>query len=296
MTEASGIGADGGPRQVRYAPVHLGKFCVLSLVTFGLYDVVWLYRSWRYVRDSQGERIWPVARAFFGPIFYYDLARRLAVAGAGGLAATYIVVTALWRLPDPYWLLASLSFVTLVPAVQAMNRLNGEEVHTLPSYGWRKRSVAIAFVGVSFFGLAGLGTFGPSTAVLAGSEVRAQDLTYLRDAGLLDEGEELLFFYSPGFLSIEGEGVLATDWGITSYWTDPVSEERGAAFLSYADIESVESNPQADVWGTTFVRVTGRDGSWFVFGLSSEGGGDGTFLAEVERRRAAAPRTPATVA
>jgi hypothetical protein len=282
--------------EVRYAPVRLGKFCVLSLATFGLYDIVWFYRNWRYVRDSEGSRVWPVARAFFGPLFYYGLLKRLSVPGPVGLAAAYLLLTALWRLPDPYWLFASLSFVALLPALSAINALNGGAAPEIPSYGWRKRSVAVACVGSVIFAFAGIGMFGPSTAVVPGADVRTGDLAYLRDSGLLEDNEELLYFYSPGFLSIEGVGVLATDWGVTSYWTDPISEELGAAFLAYGDIEQIETNAGADVWGNTVVRVTGRDGSWFVFVLSSEGGGDAAFVEEIERRRATAPPTRQSVA
>jgi hypothetical protein len=156
--------------------------------------------------------------------------------------------------------------------------------------------VAVACVGSVIFAFAGIGMFGPSTAVVPGADVRTGDLAYLRDSGLLEDDEELLYFYSPGFLSIEGVGVLATDWGVTSYWTDPISEELGAAFLAYGDIEQIETNAGADVWGNTVVRVTGRDGSWFVFVLSSEGGGDAAFVEEIERRRATAPPTRQSVA
>jgi hypothetical protein len=218
------------------------------------------------------------------------------VPGPVGLAAAYLLLTALWRLPDPYWLLASLSFVALLPALSAINALNGGAAPEIPSYGWRKRSVAVACVGSVIFAFAGIGMFGPSTAVVPGADVRTGDLAYLRDSGLLEDDEELLYFYSPGFLSMEGVGVLATDWGVTSYWTDPISEELGAAFLAYGDIEQIETNAGADVWGNTVVRVTGRDGSWFVFVLSSEGGGDAAFVEEIERRRATAPPTRQSVA
>ena len=56
---------------VRYAPVHPAKLVALSFLTFGFYQVVWFYRSWRYVKKEEGEKIWVWPRALFAPLVYY---------------------------------------------------------------------------------------------------------------------------------------------------------------------------------------------------------------------------------
>ncbi len=71
--------------------------------------------------------------------------------------------------------------------------------------------------------------------IVPAERVSAEYVEYLTETGLLAEGETLLYFYSNGFFSIEGDGVFASDWGVTSYWIDPVSEELAVAFIRYEE-------------------------------------------------------------
>lgn len=274
----------------RYVPVRVDKFIVLCIVTFGLYEIVWFYRNWKDIKQAEQVNLWAWARAVFAPLFYYAFLKRLGIAGAVGLTVAYLFITAAWRLPDPYWMLAILSFLVILPAVQAVNRLNAGVDEYPPSYNWRTRDAVFGFIGLALVLLAGLGTLGPSTAVVAGDALSADDLAFLRSAGVLGEDEQPIFFYSPGFLSIKGEGVVASDWGVTSYWIDPVSEAIDVAFLAYAEIQGIETNPSSSWAEDTVVRINGTNGSWFVFVLSAEDGGDVRFLDEVERRRSTASK------
>jgi hypothetical protein len=124
------------PRQSEpvYFPVSLAKLGVMSFFTFGGYEIYWFYRQWEHEKRRTGEDIWPVARAMFSPLFYYTLltgiepqldpAERAALPSLGLLAAGYFVWVSLWRLPDPYWLISSFSFVPLLPFQRAANQLN----------------------------------------------------------------------------------------------------------------------------------------------------------------------------
>ena len=279
---------------VRFSPVRTDKFVLLSLASLGIYPVVWLYRNWRYVRQAESSTLWPWARALFAPVWYYPLLRRLDVGGKVGLTAAFWIIESTWRLPDPYWWLSTLGFLPLLPAVAAVNRLN-EDAPSHPSFRWRRRSWAALAGGVLFAPLAAIGTLGPSTAVVAGADVTAGELAFLREEGLLEPDEQVLYFYSTGLLSIRGEGVMATDLGVTSYWTDPVTEELSAAYLPYSDIDDIETNPSTHPLEDTVVRITGADGFWFMFYLSAEGGGDQRFLEEVHRRMSQTQR-PLTTA
>ncbi len=107
------------------------KFCLLSGLTFGIYEVVWFYRQWKYIRDADAENVQPLARAVFGHIFAYHLMKRhfpkAAKLGfeppASPLALTvlYFLISAAWRLPNAWSLLSSLGFISLIPLVQASN-------------------------------------------------------------------------------------------------------------------------------------------------------------------------------
>lgn len=268
----------------RYAPVRVDKFVLMSLATFGLYAMVWFYRNWRFVRDDLGESVLPWARTLFAPIFYFSLARRLKVSGAALLALGFLVWNGLWRLPDPWWLVTCLSFVPLLPAVLAINRMNRFAREKPASYGWRKRD-GLGVLGVAALGLVWFGAASPPNFVQTADEVRTEDLAYLIVEGILGADEELLFFYSPGLTSIESDGALVSDWGVTAYWTDPVTEELVIGFIAFADIVDVEVNPSSNWFEDTVVRVSDTDGNWLVFVLSAEEGGDQDFLAAIDDRR-----------
>lgn len=117
-----------------FVAVSITKLVVMSLCTFGLYEVWWFYRNWRLARE-RGVDVWPVPRALFAVFFVYALFRAIrdypdAFAPredrfpAGPLAFGWIVVSLLYRLPDPYWLVSFCAVVFLVPVQMTANRIN----------------------------------------------------------------------------------------------------------------------------------------------------------------------------
>ena len=277
----------------QYAPVSVSKFVIMCLVTFGLYTIPWFYRCWRYTRDRDGSDIWPSMRALFNPLTYYmllkDLRENTRYEIAGLFALLYFVMEALWRLPDPYWLLSTLAFVALLPAVQAINDLNRDATSRPAHASWRLRNIPIVLLGgfLLFFSAgSSLGVF-PSTRVVQGSEMKASDLAFLVETGLISPDEEVLYFYSLGLFSIESDGQLLTDQRVISYWQDPITYEPVAASALFSEIADVETN-----WGAgltdTLVRITVSDGTEFFLVLSTEAGGDREFIDALDQLRGAA--------
>ena len=66
---------------MRYSPVRIDKFVILFLLTGGVYVFLWHYRNWRYIKTSEGTSIWPWARAFWAPLSYYEMLKRLIFKG-----------------------------------------------------------------------------------------------------------------------------------------------------------------------------------------------------------------------
>ncbi|NIF18689.1 hypothetical protein [Pantoea sp. Cy-639] len=56
--------------------VSRGKFFTLYILTLGLYQLYWAYKNWKCFERSSGERLWPVARAFFSIFFTHSLYRQ----------------------------------------------------------------------------------------------------------------------------------------------------------------------------------------------------------------------------
>ena len=125
--------ADTGDQPI-FFPVSLAKFAVMSLASFGLYDIYWMYQNWSRERDRTNEPLSPVWRSIFGILWIYSLLQRIRnrahatgvpVGWASGVVATgFIVLSLLWRLPDPYWWVSILAFVPLLGVQHTINQTN----------------------------------------------------------------------------------------------------------------------------------------------------------------------------
>lgn len=162
----------GQPVWFSVSPV---KLLVMCTVTMQLYGVYWLYQQWKLVRDREKSSIMPAPRAFFGVIFFWALCGRVRdsqlAAGfsakdalnAGGTAAAWIVFSLMWKAPDPFWWVAMIAAVFLMPVQAAMNAVN--EAVT-PGQPRNDRFTALNWVGIVlgslFIVMALIGTFMPA--------------------------------------------------------------------------------------------------------------------------------------
>lgn len=118
-----------------YQPVW--HFVLLSILTFGLYDVYWYYKNWKYLKSYKGLEFSPVWRTvgLFIPIYnlillynfhkdYRDLVEEEGISRAiypGRIILVIMASFVLVRLPDPYWML---SFVSVIPLAMVQSVLN----------------------------------------------------------------------------------------------------------------------------------------------------------------------------
>ena len=278
-----------------FFPVSVTKFAGMSVFTLGIYPFYWFYKNWRFVEARQGD-VWPIVRAFFGPIFYFSLLGRIdgyrpesrppkevqwIVAGA------YLAANATIRLPSPYWLVSILAFVPLLPAVVAINRLNDPARSAMAANSrWRLRHVPLVLVGGLSLLLLVVSVAGvlPSASVTPGSELGVMDARFLQSEGLIEEGEEVVYFFTDGLVSRREHGVILTDRRLVTYWNlgrpDAVFAE-----TPFEAIRSVDVTPSTVWYQNTYSEVTLTDGSRFTVGVGPDGGGDQAFLEELARRR-----------
>jgi hypothetical protein len=128
----AGANATGVP--LPFFEVGLGKFVAMSVVTLGLYDLYWAYQQWTRIKARTGESLSPGGRAFFAHLWGFSLFERVrsdasaeginAGWSSGALGTVYLIMGALWRLPDPWWVVSMLSFLPLIPVVQTISALH----------------------------------------------------------------------------------------------------------------------------------------------------------------------------
>ena len=111
--------------------VTITQYMLLSIATFGLYTVWWLYKEWRFFRDKEYLDVYPAVRALFSVFFIYSLAKRiLDYAQSLGYSKTYDPLLILFvfifcniaaLFPDPYSVISIVCYFVLIPVIKASN-------------------------------------------------------------------------------------------------------------------------------------------------------------------------------
>jgi hypothetical protein len=113
--------------------VSLSKLVVMSVFSFGLYQVYWFYKNWLLIEKREGQGFAVMVRAVLSVVFCYRLFVRVRQAGAvagvgvfpaGALAAGYIITSVFWLLPDEWLIVANAGVLCLLPVQSVANRLN----------------------------------------------------------------------------------------------------------------------------------------------------------------------------
>jgi hypothetical protein len=291
---APAVGAGEGPvTGVRYYPVSPLKLVLLSVCTFSIYDLYWFYRQWKFVRVRDDSKIMPFWRAFFGVFWFYPLLREVDRSGARDrtasnvlLAIVYFLLAAIWRLPDPYWLLSFASTLCLLVLNQRIRALPGQPREELRAQG--RLTVTNALVVLLLSPLVAFVTATslyllPGTQVVDGDRLWSWQMDFLRDEGLLDEGETVEYFYSEALLSIRAAGNVVTDQSLVTYFQDPDTGELLGGYAYYEDVAAIHvaysDNPLED----SVIAVTDVDGIRFEMLASNEGARDKDFVAGIRR-------------
>jgi hypothetical protein len=153
--------------------VGSGKFLLMCLVTFGLYEIYWFYQQWRHVQ-RRGESVHPALRTLFAGLFCYGLFRRIQDTalerGVGRpvspvlLTIVFLALSVTTRLPQPWSLLSVLSLVPLAvvqrtASAVALAQVPGADPNTrLSPLNW----LAVVFTSlIVFLALLGL-ALGPA--------------------------------------------------------------------------------------------------------------------------------------
>ena len=162
--------ADPPTIEEAYFSVGALKLALMSLTTFGLYELYWFYRNWRFIRWREKSHISPFWRAFFGVLWTFSLGNRFRDdAKAQNISVTlpvvalgilYLILSLTSSLPDPYWLLSLLSFLPLLPFDYAARRLTGNGQLVEPTAGrYSGWNIAWLAIGSLFLVLIFAGTF-----------------------------------------------------------------------------------------------------------------------------------------
>ncbi len=148
------------------------KLSLMSICTFGIYELYWFYKNWVLIKARTEQNIMPFWRAFFAPLWAYSCFKHIKTVAnennikeslsIGLLAFVYFILQALWRLPDPFWLISFFSFTLLIPAnnvaLELNKNFNAEFKNNEKFTGWNWLGIVL---GGLLFVLSIIGTFLP---------------------------------------------------------------------------------------------------------------------------------------
>lgn len=110
--------------------------------------------------------------------------------------------------------------------------------------------------------------FTTDIAVQTGEEMPKNQMRSLLKAGLIDEDETVLYYYSEAFFHIATAGTIVTNKDVTGYWTE--NDEREVMSYRFEDIRSVELEEAGDSW---------NDALYWVYPLDEESDAVGLILS-----------------
>ena len=139
--------------------INVNKFIALALITFGLYNIWWIYKSWRFIRDQEKSEILPAFRTIFSLFFLISLFKRiLKLANSSDyepnypsvvLFIGYILAVFLAYLPEPFFLVTLVSFVFLIPPFKALKyaiaNCHGFKENELRTFNGRQTFLLVIF-------------------------------------------------------------------------------------------------------------------------------------------------------
>lgn len=145
--------------------ISLNKFIFLSIISFGAYEIWWMYKAWKFFKQKENLDIIPGARAIFCIFFLYTLLIKiLEFAKEKGCTNSYssstlfvcfFIGNLLSKLPDPFWLISVFSFVFIIPPFEALNfaKQNSKNIIVKEQSEFSGRQFVLIILGTIFWGL-----------------------------------------------------------------------------------------------------------------------------------------------
>lgn len=143
--------------------ISTSKFIILSLATFGLYNIWWTYKVWRFFKWHNMPTINPALRAFLSIVYLYSLFETIKKFAkkngydkdylSGTLFITIIFLNLLGRLESNLGLLSLFSFFPYIPALKAFNWgvINSSLYNGKEASGFNFRQIILLIIGVILY-------------------------------------------------------------------------------------------------------------------------------------------------
>ncbi|WP_119969305.1 DUF3857 domain-containing protein [Shewanella japonica] len=237
-----------------FYPISFKKFILLGLFSFSLYLPYWSYKNWQFIKATHRSDIWPIARAFFNPLWFYALFMWMEVDSEQRNKRNWLI---------PTWA-AGLSFIALIsynivnnnisvsvvsyiipialflPLVLYANKVNGRDSEayiansTLYIRNWVFMICAIPLLALI---LAQEANLIAKNDVINGKNLWQHDISFMQDNEMIQAGSSPIYFYSESFFSLQEAGNGFTQDNVFSYWTE--NDELHKVSAAFTSVENI---------------------------------------------------------
>lgn len=158
---------DGDRAAALFLHIPVSRLIVMSIVSFSFYEMYWIYKNWRHVKERDHLDIRPFWRGWFGIFYCHSLMRRIhddkearfyqmPLFSPGSLATGWVVLiiisNVVGRAPGIGASIISAfipSFLCLVPVQNYVNSVSERRCPNQPYYRWSSgHIVCLVFGGV----------------------------------------------------------------------------------------------------------------------------------------------------
>ncbi len=115
-----------GPLDPLFLHISVTRLILMSVASVGLYEVYWIYKNWKYIKEREGLRIRPFWRGVFGVFFCHSLLWRIKEDKAASaliepsfwvhLATGWVILTILTEYIGPFVSIPGIEVVIVMPS------------------------------------------------------------------------------------------------------------------------------------------------------------------------------------
>lgn len=172
MDEMISSNENNNRREAVFFPVATKKFVIMSIVTFGFYELYWFYKNWQFVKEKDNSTIKPFWRAWFAIFFCHQLFKEMkdyadaksieATINPASLTSLYILLFITHKLPDPFWILSVFTFVPLLMSQKEIMKLNENKANSVINDEYSRWNIVGIVVGSLLWAVAIFGMIVPA--------------------------------------------------------------------------------------------------------------------------------------
>ncbi|MDD3247338.1 MAG: hypothetical protein PHF18_10915 [Methanosarcina sp.] len=152
--------------------IPVWKFALFSVASFGLYELYWNYKSWKFFKEKDNLEVSPFWRTIFSTFFLWSLFNRYScMLKEEGYQVSYSVTLLVFfwigmnftggMSESPIWLISFLSFHAFIPILNTTNAYWEQKFPGLPEKPLIWWQVILLITGTIFVFLSIVGTFIP---------------------------------------------------------------------------------------------------------------------------------------